>query len=715
MKNTYFNPKLISLRKISVQLFSTLPKPNNLDFYLYEDCLHPLKLKIVKQVAAPGVYIFDLELPFDYRFGHRCSIGCPAFGLTKVVDVSDAIDFDEFDSLFAYTNDDLGANYSKDETTFVLWAPLANEVVLKLENNNKEFDLYQMKRENRGVYRLTVKGDLLNHRYHYIVNNSGTTLESNDPFGKGAYLNSEYSAVVDVDAIRNRPRIKPKTIINNYTDASIYEVHIRDISEHRSSNIKNKGKYLGLAETKRRTYANHPAGLDYIKTMGFSHVQLQPILDFEGNDNPNINKDYNWGYDPISFFALEGSYSLHPEIAQCRLEEFRTLVDTLHQNDIRVNVDVVYNHLYDYITTSFEKCVPGYFFRRRNNGLLAMASGCGNDFASEKFMGRRAIVLSVKHLFDVFDIDGLRFDLMGLIDIDTIKEVTNVARFYKKDAMIYGEGWNMGNELPFEKKACTENASKLPDVAFFNESFRDIIKGPTFDLDIKGFAGGDFNYVLGYEFAFMGSAVDYCYPKRFNSSNQSINYVECHDNHVIFDKFVCSNNDEDKEYLYYRIKLANALTILSFGVPLIHMGQEIGKSKFGLGNTYITPNVNAIDYREVDERYSMVEQISTLIHLRNNELSFFKKINNPKDIESMFEFENTENNLCVIKLKKDCPIDVGYEDLIFLINVDKVSHHFNFPTYYYLLSPNKNKSEEIYVQSTRVPPRTFSVFVIDKK
>ena len=384
----------------------------------------------------------------------------------------------------------------------------------------------------------------------------------------------------------------------------------------------------------------------------------------------------------------------------------------MHANDIRVNVDVVYNHLFDALSTSFEKTVPGYYFRYRPNGLLSQASGCGNDFASERYMARRAIVLSVKHLFETFDIDGLRYDLMGLIDIATIKECVKVAKSFKSDAMIYGEGWNMGNELPYEEKACSDNAFKLKEVAFFNDPFRDIVKGSTFDLGGRGFASGDFSYSFGFEYAFMGSSVNHCFNKRFDDASQSVNYVECHDNHTILDKFLVSNKDEDQEDLLTRVNLANALTILSFGIPFIHMGQEIGKDKCGLGNTYNVPKVNELNYKEVDDRFQMVKYLSELLLLRDNELSFFKEISNGKEIEEMFDFF-TLDNLLWIKLKEESASKTKFKDILFIINVNDYPINYELDDYYkaLLLKGGIGKRDDLNIKNGRIAARSMDILV----
>ncbi|MBR0294569.1 MAG: type I pullulanase [Bacilli bacterium] len=710
MKNTYFNAKLTSLRRITIQLFTSLPKPSDIHFSLLIEDEKPITLKLIRQVASNNIYLLDMEIPFDYPFGRNCVISSSYLNKVVTIDLSNAISFPEFDTLFNYDKDDLGAIYTKKQTTFTLWAPLASSAFLMLEDKNGNFKYHLMSRKEKGTYKISVEGDLLNRKYHYVINNSGNIRESNDPWGKGVSFDSKYSAVVDVEAIKSKKRITPKRVIKSSLDAIIYELHVRDFTIHKSSDIENKGKYLGLTEANRKTLKGNPAGLDYLKMLGVSHVQLQPVLDYQGHDNPDIKKEYNWGYDPISFFALEGSYSVHPEIPQSRLEEFRYLVDTLHKNDLRVSIDVVYNHLYQEIFTSFEKCVPGYFYRHRPNGLLSQASGCGNDFASERHMGRKAILDSVRYLFEVFDIDALRFDLMGLIDITTMNKIVDIAKKNKKDALIYGEGWNMGNELPFDKRACSDNHERMPEIFFFNDSYRDIIKGSTFDLGIKGYASGDNSYSLGFEYAFMGSVVNHCFAPRFKETKQSLNFVECHDNHTIFDKYVVSNANEDKEDIYARIALTNALLVLSCGVPFIHNGQEIGKSKCGLGNTYNVPCVNDFDYREVDERIAMVKYLSELISLRNNELSFIKNLNTPEDVKKAFTFKK-ENELLWITLNEE--YKTKYQNIIILVNITNEPINYELDDYYQalLIKGGLSKREDLNIKNGRIAPHSIDILV----
>ena len=513
INKSFVSVKLVSLRRVHVMVFTSVPRPSKVDFVLLVDD-NSYHIKDYKQTSTNNFYIFDLELPFDYPFGKATTLNFTYFG-TVPIDTSNIVELKEFDELFAYDGDDLGSHYTKEETKFTLWAPLATQVILKLENNQNEFEYHVMERTDKGVYRLTIKEDLLGRKYHYLVTNNGATRETNDPYEFSSSLNSEYSCVVDINKVKEIKNIKPTNEFNKYTDAFIYEVHVRDFTESKDTDIVHKGKYLGMIEKNRKSIYGDLVGLSHLLDLGVTHVQIQPILDFNHHDIYDYKKEYNWGYDPISTMGIEGQYSTNPNDPMSRLIEFKQMVEGFHENNIRLIVDVVYNHMYDYNKAAFEACVPNYFFRKRPNGTPAMASGCGNDFASERKMARKAIVDSALHLIDVFDIDGMRFDLMGLIDITTMKEVLSKARAIKKDFMVYGEGWNMGSELKLEEKAAQDNAFKLEEIGFFNDSYRDILKGPTFQdkIKVKGFINGDSSYTLGFVFSFLGSVTNFCYPK----------------------------------------------------------------------------------------------------------------------------------------------------------------------------------------------------------
>ena len=485
---------------------------------------------------------------------------------------------------------------------------------------------------------------------------------------------------------------------------SVYETSIRDISEDKNTDIVNKGKFLGLTECGRKTKGGNPAGLDYLKYLGITHLQILPVIDFYGNDDRDISKGYNWGYNPISFFAVEGSYSTKPEDPMNRLIEFKTMVETLHKNDIRVVMDVVYNHVYEFMYTCFEKTVPNYFFRRRNNGMIACASGCGDDFASEKKMAHKMVVDSLKYFTDIFDVDGFRFDLMGLMDIDTINDGFKKCRQLKDDVIFYGEGWNMGLELPMNMKACADNADMMPGVGFFNDTCRDVLKGGNFadSLYNKGYIGGDLSGQDVVNYIFRGSAIDIPFKHRFKDPNQSLNYVECHDNHTLFDKLSISNAEEDEATLLKRVIFANKFIILSLGISFIHMGQEIGLSKRGLDNTYNVLKVNNMDYKLLDERFEMVEQLRKTVAIKKKLFSLVK-IDSYEQMNSLFSTEYWGNGMLALYCSNRKEI-APQKKILLLINPTLEKKTFELDDYYQLLVDVDYKGEKIIMKNGIISP-----------
>lgn len=608
-----------------------------------------------------------------------------------------------------YFGNDLGAIYSKKATSFALWAPISTSVTLNLENHNNEFMKIPLEEVEPGVFKTVVKGDLLNRKYYYTVINNGKEVNTNDPWGKGTSLNSEYSAVVDVDKIAKMRNIKPKNDIKSALDAIVYELHIRDFTEDKNSDIADKRHFLGLVEEGKKTLGGHPAGLDYLKYLGITHIQILPVMDFGGTDDINPMMAYNWGYNPISYFALEGSFSHSPAIPQSRLIEFKTMVNKLHKHNIRVIMDVVYNHVYEYKNTSWQKLVPDYFFRFYDDGSISQSSGCGNDFASEKPMARKMIIDSLKYFVEVFDVDGFRFDLMGISDYETINMAYEETKKIKPDIIFYGEGWNMPTALAENLRASADNFEKMPNIGFFNDTFRDVIKGSTFDLGAKGFISGGMTSKDVLQYVFRAGVVDGIYRHRFLYPHQSINYVECHDNHTIFDKLTSANYGEDESLLLQRIKFANTLTMLSIGVPFFHMGQEIGQSKFGLGNSYNVMKVNNMSYKLLDQRFDLAMYFHLLAIIRKK-LSFLK-IDDPKIIEDLFTVEQWDEKLIMISSDKKEYIK-PYSKILIIINCTDELKNYELDDYYLYLSARNFKSKSaMQTKNGIIPSNSVQIFV----
>ena len=705
---SYIKAKLTSLNKINVLIFTRINRREHFDFVLYKNGEIIEKPSILKSAFSNNVFMYELALKNRYEIGENYSLFVSEFPMVSI-DVTPIIDSKEFDELFYYDGEDLGAIYSKEKTSFNLWAPLASQVTLKIEEENDNFSFHSMQRTPSGVFRLSLKGDYKNKKYHYLVTNSGVTRETNDPYGKGVSLNSKYSVVIDLKELDAISKIEPTNHIDNYVDSIIYELNVRDFTEHNSSNIVKKGKFLGLVEEGRVSKGNNPVGLDYLKFLGITHIQLQPILDFTNVKDDEVSKSYNWGYDPISLFAIEGSYSSLPENPISRLKELKEMVAILHKNNIRVNVDVVYNHIYDYMSSSLEKVVPNYYFRRRENGQIANASGCGNDIKSERKMVSKMIVDSLTYLLETFDFDGFRFDLMGLLDVDTINKAFKKCKAIKPDVMFYGEGWDMGFELPKDKKAASYNYKLLPGVAFFNDSYRNVIAGSVFKDRIhdKGYICGDISRLGDVNYVIHACSVDYEGRKaKFDDANRSINYVECHDNFTLYDKLAISNEDESEETRLKRIAFANQLLMLSFGVPFIHMGQEIGQSKGGNDNTYNVTKVNNFNLYILDQRFDMALAMKVAISLRK-EINYVK-YHTSNDVRDAFNVDYWNNNVLCFELAKE-EYSPNHPKLLILMNNESYKKQFELDDYYTYLVGNKKIKNEAVIKNNFVAANSISV------
>ncbi|MCR5184531.1 MAG: type I pullulanase [Bacilli bacterium] len=708
--SAFIKANLVSLRTIDVMVFTdAYIGEDRLTFSLFQENEYLYSPTIIRRTSMRELMIFRLELKEQFDFSKHYYLSFMNFPI-QLVDVSMAVDFKEFDLMFYYDGDDLGATYGKEETTFKVWAPLSPLVKIKIENAKGEFEYHTLTRLDRGVHAITLKGDYKNRKYRYVIENNGVVRESYDIYGKSSSLNSVYSSVVDIEEIKQMGTVPCASSLLKPVDSIIYEVSIRDFTEGKDTDIQEKGKYLGFVEEGRKTKCGHPAGIDYLSYLGVTHVQLLPVHDVVNVPDDNVKAKYNWGYDPASYFVLEGAYSSDPGNPTSRNIEFKTLVNKLHKRNIAVNVDVVYNHVFEWFYTSYERTVPGYFFRKKKNGELSSCSGCGNDFASERKMARKLIVDSVKYLFEIYDIDGLRFDLMGLLDITTMREIEAAVRKIKPTALLYGEGWNMGLQIPVEERACHDNADKLPGYGFFNDMYRDIIKGPTFKDRIKekGFINGDLNYYFGLEYIMNGSVLDMSYQHRFLDANQSLNYAECHDNNTLFDKLAESNSDEDVDTLYRRIRLANDIILTSFGMPFFHMGQEIGQSKSGLDNTYNVTKINNMNWSLVDQNFFMVEHLRKLIIYRKTILKYLS-LYRPEDIKGVYTFHKLDNGLVVIDVNS--PLMEKYPGLKIIINNSNDKKIYEDGDYYSILEIDKT---EFAIQRVPISPAKLIILYKNK-
>ena len=482
----------------------------------------------------------------------------------------------------------LGSFILDNKTFFRLWAPLAKQAYVCIDNEK-----YLMNYVGRGIYELSLSFNREGHVYHYLLIRE-KEYEFSDPFSYLDFDDND-SYILDFNKFD-----KTKIVPSICKTKIIYELSIRDFSSDNSVSFKYPKKILALSE-EGLSLDDKEVGFDYLKNLCISHIQLMPIFSFDLDKGT-----YNWGYNPLSYNSLEGSYLVDLDPYK-RIEELKRVVDLCHKNDIRVNLDVVYNHVYNINKFSLNKMLPYYFFRYVDN-RLANGTGCGNEFRSESYFGRRYLKLIIKRFIDIYDIDGLRFDLMGILDIDTINEIKEECLSIKPDFFIYGEGWNMGEVLPYEKRASKDNANKMKDVAFFNDCFREIIKGN--DLNNQNvFMFGNVSLKDEVKKLLCGS-----YDFGLNK-NQSINYLECHDNSTVYDKISRYFNDENT--IKNISKLALSLIIFSRGIPFIHSGQEFLRTKYYEDNTYnMGDKYNKLDWSLKNKNIDISNYLRDLISFR---------------------------------------------------------------------------------------------------
>jgi len=493
-----------------------------------------------------------------------------------------------FDELFYDPTAKLGVTYSTGESIFRIWSPTAlkAQIVIYCEDGSRSY--YRMKRGNNGVWCYSYKGDLEFGKYRYIITQPKGFKEVTDPYGVASTANGEYSVVVDMRktvAIKNEAR--PKLL--QPTDAVIYEVSVRDFTVKADLDDGLKGKFQGLEQ------------IDYLRDLGVTHIQLLPVFDFEGVDELAPLDAYNWGYNPAQYNVPEGSYATDLINPYTRINDLKSLINALHEKGLGVIMDVVYNHVSNRKTFPFDTLVPNYFYRYDSNGLPTEGSGCGNDVASERGMARKYILDSISFWINEYGIDGFRFDLMGLLDVYTMNEIRKLCDSIDPGILLYGEGWNLNTALADEKKASYYNAHLMPGISHFNDTFRDSIKGPTFEHHKKGLTLGDTGLMGIAQHLLAGSSGRRLGESfKFFSPAQSINYVECHDNHTFWDRARISNFHEDDEILRKRQLLATAMVIFAQGIPFIHGGQEFFRSKNGVENSYLdNDEINAINWDDV--------------------------------------------------------------------------------------------------------------------
>ena len=514
--------------------------------------------------------------------------------------------------------------YSGDKTEFAVWSPDADAAQLRLYRSAQDsvaFTVIDMTKSEEGLWKATVAGDIKGSFYTFQIMMGGKWLEETAGIAaKAVGVNGWRGAVIDWNDTNpdgwnedKSPEIKPSDII-------VYELQHRDFSIHATSGIQNKGKYLALTESGVQNPDGLATGIDHLKEIGVTYVQLLPSTDFATIDETRLeDNQYNWGYEPLNYNAVEGSFSTDPYDPVVRIREFKQMVQALHKAGIRVILDVVYNHTTNASTTGFERTMPGYFYRMKPDGTFYNGSGCGNETASEREMFRKYMVESLEWWMKEYHIDGFRFDLMAIHDIETMNLISERLHAIDPNVVIYGEGWAaMDPAYPADSIALKVNTHMLDKVGAFSDNIRDAVRGPLGCENagfMDGVAGNKDNVMFGIAGGVEHPQVSV--ERWTNNPLQHVSYVSCHDDHCLRDRLEIATDATEADRLRM-VKLAQTAVYTSQGISFIFNGEELYRHKQGVKNSYNKPDsINAIDWTYKTRYKDLVDYYAALAAIRH--------------------------------------------------------------------------------------------------
>ena len=565
-------------------------------------------LTLKEEVLLPGTfYLLIGEVKKSIRFG----------GI---------YDTDTFQENFVYDGDDLGAVYTEEECRFRLWSPMAEEVTLCLYEEGKGGEAILTKPlvlGEKGVWQLNLQGDFAGKYYTYVVNVQGSVYEVVDPYAKSVGVNGERGMILSAGA--GMPEgFEKDSFLKEWEreDIILYETSVRDYTSDEDSGVLHKGKFLGLTEENTVNSAGDSTGLTYLAELGITHVHFLPVQDFYGVDEENPEETYNWGYNPLYYFVPEGSYSTDPYHGEVRVQELKKMIQSLHEQKIGVVMDVVYNHTYYGGESNFNRIVPGYYHRINSTGNYSNGSKCGNELATERAMVRKLIIDSIKYWMQEYHVDGFRFDLMGLIDVETMKEIEKEVYRINPRAVLYGEGWDAGETIYEEPRMESFNAYLTPQIGTFNNVFRRAVQKYVCGLTEEE------DTILGMRFGFAGAGDNPNTVERMGiwtaEPLQCINYASCHDGYTLWDLINLNCPGEEVELLKRRDCFGAACVLLCQATPSLHSGEEFLRTKSSPDNpdakhgaSYNAGDeVNTIDWKNRTENRDVLEYYGGLISFR---------------------------------------------------------------------------------------------------
>jgi len=614
-----------------------------------------------------------IELSENVELGQKLTVSKNGFREKEIV-LGDVMGSAGFEKMFYYEGNDLGNTYSTDKTSFRVWAPTATEVKLVTYTkwNDKVGIESSMKKSEKGTWTSELKGDQNGIFYTYKVNIGGIWSEAVDPYARSVAANGDKGAVIDLkktDPVGWKPSEKP--IFSNLNDAIIYELHVRDFSIDKNSGMDNKGKFLALTETGTTGTDGNQTGIDYIKSLGVSHVELMPISDYASVNEIENKPQFNWGYNPKNYNAPEGSYSTNPINPLSRVNELKQAVQSLHDNGLRVNMDVVYSQSYSSYNSNLNKLVPGYYYRYNKDGTDSNESGYGNTIASENAMARKFIVDSVVYWAKEYNIDGFRFDLMNLLDIKTMNEIRKKLDNLDPSIIIIGEGSDIETPLSEDEEATQENTSKMSGIALFNDLIRDAISGTVLEPKTKGFINGKTNVETDIKKGIVGGIY---YSSTIKTQEkvepgESVTYVESHDNNTLWDKLLLTNPKDNTAVRLKMHRMADSMVLTSQGISFFQAGQEFLRTKGGDNNSYKSnDSVNKIDWTRKAQNIDTVNYFKGLITLRKSHPAF--RMTSAEMIKKNLNFLVVPENVVAYEIAHNANMDT-WANIVVAFNANK--------------------------------------------
>ena len=578
-------------------------------------------------------------------------------------------------------------NYTPQETTFKLFAPNdAKKVCLRLYKDGqtkKAQKTVKMVRTDNELWTATVKGDLKGCFYTFDMGRG----ECAGVFAKAVGVNGQRGAIIDwatTNPAGWERDVRP--VIKSPVDLVIYEMHHRDFSIARDG-AQYKGKFMALTE---------PWAIQHLTDLGVNAIHILPSYDYGSVDETRLNEpQYNWGYDPVNYNVPEGGYSTNPYDPACRILEFKQMVQALHKAGIRVILDVVYNHTYDIDHSNFQRTYPDYYYRKNPDGTYSNGSGCGNETASDKPMMRRFMLESVKYWINEYHIDGFRFDLMGIHDIETMNQIRQAVDEIDPSIFIYGEGWSAGScAIPGEQLGVKANVPKMPGIAAFSDEIRDALRGPFTDDTKPGWLGGAPDLIESLKFGIVGairhpqvdmSKVNYSKEPWALEPTQMISYVSCHDDMCLVDRLCASVlnaqrsalNAQQIAELIRLDQLAQTVVFTSQGVPFLLSGEELMRDKKGLHNSYESPDsINQFDWENKAKYPQLFGYYKNLIALRKHHPAF--RLGSADLVRKHLEFLKAPKDVVAFQLKNYAGRD-DWRNIIVVLNASKAEQTVSVP------------------------------------